>query len=293
MNKNHNRLGWLLTSPYVILSLVFFVIPLGWSLWLAFTDWNLISPVFQYIGVTNFMKALTSNRIFAAFVSTYKFLIVMVPMCVIISLTIALLVNKLPRFKGLYLVLFFLPYLSSGVVSSLIVKGMLSYNAPISVFFRHRFGVNIPWLQSPVGVILIISFMIAWKMSGYYALILISGLNNIDPSVYEAAALDGASKRTQVFKITVPLLYPALYTVLVLAVGLVFGIFNEVYQLTGGGPDLASNTWQLEIYNQAFVNLNSGYASAIAIIASLVTFATIAVIQKLLQKWGAKNGWAA
>lgn len=290
--KPKNKLGWLLTSPYMIFTLIFFVIPLGWSLWLGFTNWNLISPDYSFVGFDNFLQALKSKNIFASFLSTYKFLIVLVPLSFILSLMIAVVVNKLPRFKGIYLVLFFLPYLSSGVVSSLIVKGILSYDSPINHFLRDKMGMEINWLGNPVTVIFVISFMIAWKMSGYYALILVSGLNNIDPAVYEAAEIDGASRIKQFFSITIPLMYPALYTVLTLAVGLSFGIFIEAYQLTGGGPDLATNTWQLEIYNQAFVNLNSGYASAIAIIASIVTFATIGIVKFLMQKWGERNGWS-
>lgn len=76
-----------------------------------------------------------------------------------------------------------------------------------------------------------------------------------------------------------------------LTVGVSFGIFTEVYQLTGGGPNFATNTWQMEIFNQAFVNLNSGYASAISLMAATVTFASIGVIKKMLEKWGQRNGW--
>ena len=101
--------------------------------------------------------------------------------------------------------------------------------------------------------------------------------------MYEAAAIDGASPWTRFWKITFPMLYPAFFTVTVLAVGISFGIFTEVYQLTGGGPNFATNTWQMEIYNQAFVNLKSGYASAVALMASVVTFASIGVIRKLLE----------
>lgn len=292
MRKVNNKLGWFFTSPYIIFTVIFFLLPLAWSLWLALTDWDMMSPNVNFVGIKNFIDAYNSPAIRASFFVTYKFLFIFVPMALILSLTIALLVNSLPKFKGLYLVGFFLPYLSSGVVTSLIVNGLLSYNGALNTFLRDSFGVNIDWLGNPTTALLIVSFMIAWKMSGYYALILNSGLSSINKEIYEAAAIDGASGFTAFRKITIPMLYPALYTVIVMAVGVSFGIFTEVYQLTGGGPNYATNTWQMEIYNQAFVNLESGYASAIALVAAVVTFLSIGVIKKVLEKWGESNGWS-
>lgn len=292
MKKQNNKLGWLFTSPYLIFTLIFFLLPLLWSVWLAVTDWNMISPRINFVGLDNFIAAFRNPAIQAAFVVTYKFLLVFVPLALALSMMIALLVNSLPRLKGLYMVAFFLPYLSSGVVTSLIVKGLLSYNGPLNTFLREQWGMNIDWLGDPGTSIFIVSLMIAWKMSGYYGLILISGLTSINQEIYEAAAIDGASKWTTFWKITFPMLYPAFFTVTVLAVGISFGIFTEVYQLTGGGPNFATNTWQMEIYNQAFVNLKSGYASAIALMAAVVTFASIGVIRTMLEKWGERNGWS-
>src|SRR5690606_19234762 len=80
-------------------------------------------------------------------------------------------------------------------------------------------------------------------------------------------------------------------TVLILAVGVRFGIFTEVYQLTGGGPNFATNTWQMEIFTIAFTNLQAGYASAIALIAAVVTFVSIYILRKLVELWGRRNGW--
>ena len=134
--------------------------------------------------------------------------------------------------------------------------------------------------------------IIAWKFTGYYALILTSGFESIDKEVYEAASIDGVTGWQRFWKITFPLLYPALFTVLILSIGVTFGIFTEVYQLTGGGPNFATNTWQMEIFTRAFSNLQAGYASAIAIIASVVTFISIFIIRKLLEMWGKRNGWS-
>ncbi|WP_077298548.1 carbohydrate ABC transporter permease [Virgibacillus pantothenticus] len=291
MKKQNNKLGWLFTSPYLIFTLIFFLLPLLWSFWLALTDWNMISPDINFVGLDNFLNAIKNPAVQSSFFVTYKFLFIFVPLALFMSMGIALLVNGLPKFKGLFMVAFFLPYLSSGVVTSLIVKGLLSYNGSINTFLRTQFNLNVDWLGNPNLAIFIVSLMIAWKMSGYYGLILIAGLGNINKEIYEAAAIDGASRWTTFWKVTFPMLYPAFFTVTVLAVGISFGIFTEVYQLTGGGPNFATNTWQMEIYNQAFVGLKSGYASAIALIASVVTFASIGVIRKLLEKWGAKNGW--
>ncbi|MGA9226919.1 MAG: sugar ABC transporter permease, partial [Mesobacillus sp.] len=213
------------------------------------------------------------------------------PLVIAFSIIVALIVQGLPRFKGLFLIGFFLPYLASGVVSSLIVKGILSYNSPLNEFLRGTFGLDINWLGSPFAALFVVALIIAWKFTGYYALILTSGFESISQDVYEAAMIDGVTPWQRFWKITLPLLYPALFTVLILSIGVTFGIFTEVYQLTGGGPNFATNTWQMEIFTKAFSNLQAGYASAIAIIASIVTFVAIYIIRKLLELWGKRNGW--
>lgn len=293
MNKCKNHLaGWLFTGPYLLFSLLFFLIPLAWSIFLSITNWDLMSADITIVGIKNFIKAMQSPGVKAAFQISYKFLIIYIPISFVLSLSIALMVNSLPRFRQLYMVGFFLPYLSSGVVTSLIVNGLLSYNSPLNQFTRNRLGINIDWLGTPVTALLIVAVMVAWKMSGYYALILSSGLNNINQEIYEAAAVDGVNARQKLFKITLPLLYPSIFTVLTMSFGLCFGIFTEVYQLTGGGPGYATNTWQMEIYNQAFVNLKTGYASAVALMAAVVTFVSVWVLKKLVGKWGESNGWS-
>lgn len=227
----------------------------------------------------------------AAFLVTFKFMAVFVPLVIVMSMIVAAIVHGLPKFKGIFLIGFFLPYLASGVVSSFIVKGLLSYNSPLNTTLRGKFGMDIDWLGSPFAALCVVAVIIAWKFTGYYALILTSGFESINAEIYEAAAIDGANAWQRFFKITPPMLYPAIYTVVILSIGVTFGIFTEVYQLTGGGPDYATNTWQMEIFTQAFKNLQAGYASAVAIVASVVTFLSIFVIRKLLEMWGKRNGW--
>ncbi|MBC7222059.1 sugar ABC transporter permease [Candidatus Bipolaricaulota bacterium] len=273
------------------MAVLFFLIPLGWSLSLVFFDWNLISPVRNYVGFYNFREALSSTRVHNAFLNTYKFMAIIVPSVMVVSLGLALIVHHLPRLKQFYAVGFFLPYLASGVAISLVVRGILSYDSAFNEFLRSVFGTSPRWLRDSFWATLVISAMIVWKLSGYYALIFLAGLQGIPRELYEAAALDGAGPFTQFRKITLPLLYPAFYTVLVLAVGLCFGIFTEPYVLTGGGPRFATHTWQLEIYYQAFERFRAGYGATVAVLNAVVTFASILVIRRIVESWGTRRGF--
>ncbi len=283
--------GWLLASPYIVSAILFFLFPLGWSLSLILFDWNLISPVRTYVGLGNFREAFTSARVFQAFFNTYKFMAIIVPAVLVLSLVLALIVHHLPRLKQFYAVGFFLPYLASGVAVSLVVRGILSYDSAFNELLRSLFGTSPRWLRDPFWATLVISAMIVWKLSGYYALIFLAGLQGIPRELYEAAALDGAGSFTQFRKITLPLLYPAFYTVLVLAIGLCFGIFTEPYVLTGGGPRFATHTWQLEIYYQAFERFRAGYGATVAVLNALATFVSILIIRRVVEAWGARRGF--
>lgn len=283
--------GWLLASPYLIYSLIFFLIPLVWSIYLVFLNWNLISPQREFIGLKNFAEALSSPRVINAFFVSYKFMLIFVPTVMVASMLLALILHNLPRFKALFAVGFFLPYLASGVVVSLVVRGFLSYTSPINTFLRATFGSSPNWLGDPTLAVLVISMMIVWKFAGYYGLIFLAGLQGIPDEMYEAASLDGAGAWTKFWSLTLPELYPAFYTVLILAVGMMFGIFTEPYVLTAGGPQGATQTWQMEIFYQAFQVFRAGYAATIAVINAVVTFISIIIIRRIVEAWGSRLGW--
>ncbi|MFH5185186.1 carbohydrate ABC transporter permease [Paenibacillus sp. TAB 01] len=291
MVKSNHKLGWLFASPYVIYTLIFFLFPLGWSVYLSLTNWNLISPEYDFVGIQNFTDMLKDERVHAAFWVTYKFMIILIPMALVCSLILSLTVYSLPKFKEVFAIGFFLPYLASGVASAVVARGLFSYNSPVNEWIRKTFHTNIDWFGSPTLALMILCGMITWKLSGYYALLLLSGLESTPKEVHEAALLDGVTGFKKFRLITLPMIYPQMYTVLILAIGVVFHIFTEPYVLTGGGPNLATNTWQIEIYNQAFTRLSAGYGTAIAVVNALLTFITVFIFRTLLEKWGTKNGW--
>lgn len=218
-------------------------------------------------------------------------MVLFIPLVMVASVCLALIVHHLPRFKALFAVGFFLPYLASGVVVSLIVRGVLSYNSGFDTFLRTALHINPDWLGNGTLAILVITMMMVWKFAGYYALIFMAGLQGIPGDFYEAAAIDGAGPWTRFWRITVPMLYPAFYTTLILAVGLMFSIFTEPFVLTNGGPQLATQTWQLEIYYQAFNQFRAGYGATVALLNAIATLISILVIRKIVETWGHHYGW--
>jgi multiple sugar transport system permease protein len=286
-----NAIGLLFSLPYLALAFIFFLIPLVWAFYLSVLKWNTISPARIFVGLNNFMKALQSDVIMAAFKNTFVFMLVIVPIVIVFSLIIAVIIYKLPsKLKGIFSVCFFLPYLSSGVVSSLVAKGVFSYYSTFNVFFR-SIGKNIDWFNTGWSAFTIICVLIIWKMYGYYMLLFLSSLESISSEINDACKIDGAQGFTKMRKVVLPSIYPALMTVTILACGLAFSIFTEPYKLTNGGPGNSTQTFQLIIYNESFVNLRSGYGAAIALLAAFLTFVVLLVIKKLIENWGKVNGW--
>ena len=290
--KSKNLVGWFLNAPYLIYSFIFFLIPLIWAVWLSMMDWNLMSKNKKFVGLDNFIKLFSDTKVRAAFINSFRYLVPIVILCFCCGLIIALLVSKLPeKIKGFVAVLFFIPYLTSGVATSVVVKYFFNYNSVFNEFLRNNFGLTINWLTDKRYAFAIMVGIVVWKMSGYYALFILSGIESIGQDVNEACALDGSSGLNKLFHVTLPMIMPTLTTVLVLATGLAFGIFTEPFLLTGGGPDLSTTSWQLEIYNTSFTRFQSGYGAAMAIANAVQIFITLRIINFFTDKLNNKFGY--
>ena len=291
-NKKAGLMGWLLNGPYLIYSLIFFLIPLIWAFWLSTMDWNLMSEQKTFVGIRNFAGLFADSRVKAAFINSYRYLLPIVVLCFAGGLIIALLVSNLPdKIKGLVAVLFFIPYLTSGVATSVVVKYFFNYNSAFNTFLRDQFNLNINWLTDQRYALAVMVGIVAWKMSGYYALFILSGIESIGDDVTEAAMLDGSTGLHKLLHITLPMIMPTLTTVIVLATGLAFGVFTEPYLLTGGGPNMTTTTWQLEIYNTSFTRFQSGYGAAMAIASAVQIFITLRIINAVTDRLNRRFGW--
>ncbi len=296
-NKKNKRkvvnevIGWSFNAPFLIFSGVFFIIPIVWAFWLSMLNWNMMSVDKEFVFLDNFIKIATSTSAKAAFVNSFRYLFFIVILSVIASFFIALLVYNLPeKIKGIVAVLFFVPYLSSGVATAVFVRYVLSYNSVINSFLRQIFNINIDWLQDSTWSFWIIVFLIVWKISGYYALFFLSGMESISQEIHEACALDGSSGFNKLVNVVIPIIIPTFSTVIVVASGLAFSIFTEPYLLTGGGPSNSTTTWILEVYNASFAKFESGYGAALALTCAVQIFITLKIVATLMEKLNNKYG---
>lgn len=255
-------------------------------------DWNLMSKDKTFVGAKNFLDLFSDPKVQAAFINSYRYLLPVVLLCFFFGLVIALLVSKLPdKIKGIVAVLFFIPYLTSGVATSVVVKYFFNYNSIFNEFLRNNFDLTINWLTDERYAFGVMVGIVVWKMSGYYALFILSGIESIGTDVNEAAALDGSTGLHKLIHVTLPMIMPTLTTVLVLATGLAFGIYTEPFLLTGGGPNLSTTTWQLEIYNTSFTRFQSGYGAAMAIASAVQIFVTLRIVNFVSDKLNKRFGF--
>lgn len=284
--------GWILNTPYLAYSFIFFLLPLLWAFWLSTMEWNLMSKDKKFVGLQNFLRLFSDNKVQASFINSYRYLVPIVILCFAAGLVIALLVSHLPdKIKGVAAVLFFIPYLTSGVATSVVVKYFFNYNSAFNIFLRDQFQLDINWMSNKHSAFCILIGIVVWKMAGYYALFILSGIESIGTDVNEACELDGSHGFHKLFHVTLPMIMPTLTTVIVLATGLAFGIFTEPFLLTGGGPNLATTTWQLEIYNTSFTRFDSGYGAAMAIANAIQIFVTLRIINVITNKLNERFGW--
>ncbi|KGE70812.1 carbohydrate ABC transporter permease [Spirochaeta lutea] len=283
--SERTKIGVIFSTPYFVFAIVFFLIPLVWAVWLSTMDWNLMAIEKTWVGLGNYLSAFTSERVQAAFLNTFKYMAVLIPGVTIFATGIAVLLHNLPQsIKGVYSVSFFIPYLTSGVAVSVVVRYFFSYSSVFNTFLRDQLNVDVRWFQDPTPAFFIITGIIIWKISGYYALIILAALESIPKEIHDAAAVDGATGVQGFFRITLPMIVSSYSTVIVLLAGLIFGIFSEPFLLTGGGPNLATTSWYLELYTTSFVKFDSGMGAAIAILNAIQIFITIRLITYVLNK---------
>lgn len=276
--------SYIFISPKLILLAFFFVFPLFFSLYISLTDWSaLTTPAF--IGLGNYKKLLKDDIFVKSVVNTLIYVSVRVPFMVAVSLLLSLLINQKLLGRSIFRTIYFIPEASAMVVAAIIWLFLYNTEFGLINFFLRK--VSFPpqlWLSSPSQALYSIILMTVWKDAGFYMIIFLAGLQGIPEMYYEAAIIDGATVWQRFYHITLPLLKPVIFLVVVMCTIWSFQFFPSVYIMTGGGPVYNTVSLVLYLYNQGFKYFKMGYAAAIAYVLFIIILSFSIVERKYFRQ---------
>ena len=280
INKNDGLTALIFILPAVLGTLIFIVIPVIFSFSLSFVDWDLLSPM-KFVGLSNFKDVLTDSTFVQVLINTFVFAIASSVFAVIIPLVLACILNTKIRGRNFYKTAYFLPFITPMIVIAIVWQWVFDPNIGLLNQILHT---HIKWLYDVRFAMPALIAVSVWKLIGYNMIIFLSGLSTINQEVLEAAKIDGANS-WQVFKnVTVPLLSPTIFFVIVITSISSFQVFDLIYVMTQGGPDNSTMVLVYSIYKYAFEYFDVGKASAIAYILFAIIFVLVLCQWKLRKK---------
>lgn len=276
---NKKYIPYLLVAPYVLHFLVFIAFPVIFSFVLTFHKWNIVSPM-EYVGVDNYNRMFSDRLFWKALFNTFKFLIIHIPLQLVVALMLAEFLNQKIRFSGFFRAAFFLPVIVSGVVVTILWQQLFGFDSGLinRVLTQLNLG-KVGWLIDPDMAMNSIAVMATWKNVGLYIILFLVGLQTVPAHYYEVADIEGASHWQKFKLITLPMINPTIFMVVILSTIGGFSLFIEPYIMTGGGPLNSTLSAVLYIYKQAFQYYHMGYSATLGFFFALLIMLVI-VIQK-------------
>lgn len=271
------RLGLAFVTPALAAIVLVALFPLAWTVWESMHQHDLRMPWLgrPFVGLRNYGDALADARFWGALGHTAFFAAVSIVLELVLGLFLALAMNESFRGRAIVRAAVLVPWAIPTVVAALLWRFMFDADAGIANAVLVRAGVldqAIVWFIRAATAWVPVILADVWKTTPFVALLLLAGMQNIDRSLYEAAATDGAGAWWQLRHITIPLLAPAIMVVLIFRTLDAFRVFDLIYVLTGGGPGTSTEPISLYAFNALLQNLEFGYGSALSVIIFLVTF---------------------
>lgn len=282
--------GYIFLAPALMIFGIFVLIPVIVSVFLAFTKWNFFSGFqgLKFVGLRNFERLFTSDRSFmTALVNTVVYAVATVPVTVFFALFLAHIVNGKVYFQRFFRLAFFVPYISNLVALGAVFKFLFRTDGPVNQILGHVFHIkNLPdWLVSSSLCRIPIICVMVYSGIGFCLIVYIAALKNVSAELYEAARVDGASPWKQFFAITVPLISPTTFYLLIVRLINAFQVFAAINIISDGGKSSGSVSLVVLVYEEAFKNYNFGYASAEAWILVLFILAVTLINFRFQKKW--------
>jgi multiple sugar transport system permease protein len=263
-----NWSAYVFLMPGLIHFVIFTLFAVGFAFYISFHEWNIIRPEKPFVGLENYQRLLGDARFHRAVLNTMIFL-VGVPLNLSVALAVALLLNTKIRGQALFRTMFYLPVVTPLVVAAIIWKWVYQGDYGLLNYYLLQFGIikeKIYWLADPNLALPALILMGIWIGTGSPMVIYLAGLQSIPEDMYDAAKVDGASAWQRLLYITIPLLRPTTFFLVVTNIIYTFQIFTEVYIMTNGGPLNRTTTIGYYLYTNGFRDLKMGYASAMAFV---------------------------
>jgi multiple sugar transport system permease protein len=271
-------------SPTLLVLSAFVFFPVVFSFYLSFHTWNMFSSTEAFVGLGNYSAIVQNAEFWQVLKNTAIYTLGTVPLNMLISLGIAFFLNKKLVGKKFLRTAFFAPVIMSSVAAAVIWRWVYEPSFGLLNYFLSWFGIPaVNWLNNPTSAMFALIAMGVWKSFGFNMVLFSAGLQGIPDHYYEAAQIDGAGKWRQFWNITVPLLSPTTFFVLVMSVIGSFQVFDTVYVLTSGGPLGSTKVLVFYLYEQAFKFFDMGYASAVAYLLFAVVFILTILQMKYLR----------
>lgn len=283
--KDDTPIALLFLAPSLIGFLVFMVLPMFGGLFLSFTNWDMLSTP-KFVGLENYQTLLGDKLFFVSLKNTLVYSAIVLGGGIPLSLGLAMLVNsKLPGVE-VFRTIFFIPVVVSSVAASLVWKWIFQPDYGVLNSILKFFHLDpLLWLGDPSTALLSVAIVSIWMGMGYNMVLLLAGLKGIPTHLYEAAQIDGANPLQRFWCITLPLLTPTLFFVLVMSVISSFQVFGQVFVMTvKAGPGNATLVYVYYLWQNAFSWFKMGYASALAYILFLIIFIITLIQMKLLDQ---------
>jgi multiple sugar transport system permease protein len=275
--RGEARAGWAFLAPNALLLAVFVGLPLAWAVVISLQRTDGFGAG-TFTGLDNYVRLAKDPLFWRSTANTVLFTALVTPLSMGLGLAVAVLLNSVLPARGVFRSILILPMAVSGVATALIGTLVFDENSGVLDGVLRSLGLPaVQWQSGGAAAFASVVLVTLWWRVGFNMLIYLAGLQGLDPELYEAARLDGADGRQRFRYLTVPLLRPSSFFLLIMNVIYSFQVFDIVFVLTGGGPQNATSVLVTYAYDQGFVTRDQGYASAIGVVLLLAMLAFTAV----------------
>ncbi len=283
-NKKENLAGLLFIMPALIPMAVFWIGPVLYSVGMSFTDWDMISDHFNFVGFYNYISLIGQHDFTEVLWNTLAFALGTVVPSIVLGLLAALALNLAKRSSGFYRAVIFAPYITPMVAVSIVWSWIFEPRVGILNYLLGFLGIHgIEWTQSMDTAMLSVVIVTVWKQIGWTMLFYLGALQKVSTNLLEAAAIDGADSVRRFFSITLPMISPTTFFLLIITTINSLQAYDQIQVLTQGGPAGSTRTLLYYFYQEAFESFNTGKASSVAVILVILT-ALLSLIEKRASK---------